>query len=393
MKKKPTGMFEKQKTVLGSFPVSGWPYAVATVVYCEILLHLWVAEEVVPGRFAAVLAFAIGFGGLLGQIASFLGHKKWGKWVNTVLVGLVSVLYIVEFFVNDAYMSFMPMGTLLGGAKGVATDFADVVIDVVLRDFWRIVVILLPTVFYAVLARPVAVSWKLRWFGLVLAIAGYLGGFGIVRAVGTDAERLSDAYNFDSAIRCFGLNMGLVLDTANSGDEGLQTEFVVVNPVPEVTETIPSETETAAVVYEPNVMDFDFAALAETETNSRIARIHQYVNTVEPTYQNEYTGLFKGKNLIMITAEALALEAIDPEWTPTLYRLATKGIQFKEYYQPMWGGSTSSGEFAILTGLVSASGTNSIKESMQQELFLSMGKQLQKEGYHTVAYHNHLYDF
>ena len=77
------------------------------------------------------------------------------------------------------------------GAKGVATDFADVVIDVVVRDFWRIIVILLPTFVYALLARPVAVSWKLRWFGLVLALAGYLGGFGIVRAVGTDAERLT----------------------------------------------------------------------------------------------------------------------------------------------------------------------------------------------------------
>ena len=59
----------------------------------------------------------------------------------------------------------------------------------------------------------------------------------------------------------------------------------------------------------------------------------------------------------------------------------------------MWGGSTSSGEFAVLTGLVSASGTNSIKESIQQDLFLSIGKQLQKEGYHSAAYHNHLHTF
>lgn len=395
MRKKTSGTFEKPKKIFENFPISGWLYAVVTLVYCETLLHLWVAEEVVPGRFAAVLAFALGFGGLLGQIASFLSHRRWGKWVVTGLVGLVSVLYIVEFFVNDAYMSFMPMGTLLGGAKGVATDFGDVVIDVVVRDFWRIIVMLLPTLLYALFARPVAVSWKLRWFGLVLALAGYLGGFGLVRTVGTDAERLGDAYNFDSAIRCFGLNMGLVLDTANSGDEGLQTEFVVVNPPQETkpAEKTPEESQPAEVAYQPNVMDFDFAALAETETNSRIARIHQYVNTVQPTYQNAYTGLFKGKNLIVITAEAMALEVIDPEWTPTLYRLATKGIQFKEYYQPMWGGSTSSGEFAILTGLVSASGTNSIKESMQQDLFLSLGKQLKKEGYHTVAYHNHLYDF
>ena len=389
----------KLKEKLERWPIPGWLYAIVTVLYCETLLYLWVAEEMLPGRFAAVLAFALGFGGMLAQIVSFLGHKKWGKWVTVALVGLVSVMYIVEFFVNDAYMSFMPLGTLLGGAKGVATDFGDVVIDVVVKDFWRILVILLPTVLFALLAKPVATTWRLRWFGLVLAVAAYLGGFGIVRSVGTDAARLSASYNFDSAIRCFGLNMGFVLDAANSGGDGLQTAFVAVTaPVQEPetaepAETVPQETQAEEVVYEPNVMDFDFAELAVTEQNSRIGRIHQYVSTIQPTYQNEYTGIFKGKNLIMITAEAFALEAIDPELTPTLYRLANKGIQFREFYQPMWGGSTSSGEFAVLTGLVSASGTNSIKESMQQDLFMSIGKQLQKEGYHTAAYHNHLYDF
>lgn len=386
------------KEKLGKYPVPGWLYAIVTVLYCELLLHLWVAEEVIPGRLAAVMAFAVGFGGVLAQIASFIGHKKWGKWITTVLVGVVSVLYIVEFFVNDAYMSFMPMGTLLGGAKGVATDFADVVITLVVRDFWRIAVILLPTILFALFAKPVRTSWRLRWFGLALAIAAYLGGFGIVRTVGTDAGRLSTSYNFDSAIRCFGLNMGFALDAVNSSDEGLQGEFAAVAPVPEATqpaviEQTPQETEPEQVVYEPNVMDFDFPALAESESNSRIARIHQYVSTVQPTYKNAYTGMFKGKNLILITAEAFALEVIDPEFTPTLYRLANEGIKFEEYYQPMWGGSTSSGEFSVLTGLVSASGTNSIKESMQQDLFLSIGKQLQKEGYYSVAYHNHLYKF
>ena len=109
--------------------------------------------------------------------------------------------------------------------------------------------------------------------------------------------------------------------------------------------------------------------------------------------KNEYTGMFKGKNLILITAEAFSREVIDPELTPTLYRLANEGICFEDYYQPMWGGSTSSGEFSVLTGLVSASGTNSIKDSRQQDLFLSIGKQLQKQGYFSAAYHDHLYTF
>ena len=385
------------KEKLGKYPIPAWLFAIVTVVYCESLLHLWTMEAFSAGRFAAVVAFALGFGGILGQIFSFLGQKTWGKWVCTGVMALLTVFYIVEYFVNDAYMSFMQIGTLLGGAKGVATDFGDIVLSLVVRGFWRIVVFFLPVILYALLAAPRETSWRLRWFALAGALAAYLLGFGIVSAVGTDAARMSSAYNFDSAIRCFGLNMGMAMDILrDSAAEESQGEFVPVEvpqTQPAPVETVPEQTEPPEVVYEPNVMNFDFAGLAQTEKNSRIASIHKYVNTVEPTMKNEYTGMFKGKNLILITAEAFSKEVIDPVLTPTLYRLANEGICFEDYYQPMWGGSTSSGEFSVLTGLVSASGTNSIKEARQQDLFLSIGKQLQKEGYYSAAYHNHLYTF
>ena len=322
---------------INKYPIPGWLAAMITVLYCETLLHLWTTDTVSIGRFAAVLAFALGFGGVLGQIVSFIGHKNWGKWVTVALLTVVSVFYIVEYFVNDAYMTYMPMGTLLGGAKGVATDFADVVAALVVKDFWRILVMLLPVILYALLAVPAATSWRSRWCGLAAALAAYLLGFAIVLTVGTDASRFSLDYHFDSAIRCFGLNMGMSLDLLNSGKgEAAQGDFVVVETVPPETlpletspeESIPKGTE---VVYEPNVMDFDFAALAESEDNIRIANIHKYLSTVSPTMQNEYTGLFKGKNLIIITAEAFSKEVIDPELTPTLYRLATKGIEFRDF--------------------------------------------------------------
>lgn len=389
----------KIREKLGKYTIPPWLFALGTVLYCEIVFFLWTAETVSAGRFAAVLAFALGFGALMGQIVSFFGHKTWGKWASVVLMTLTSVLYLVEYFVSDAYVTFMPMGTLLGGAKGVMTDFITVVLDIVFRGFWRILVMLLPVILYALLAKPVAVTWRLRWAVLVLAIAGYLGGFLIVRTIGTDSARLDSAYNFDSAIRCFGVNMGFTLDALRSGGEESGSFTPVETPLlPTERETKAQPTEegteeTEAVVWEPNVMDFDFEALVQKEKNNRVASIHRYLATVEPTMKNEYTGLFKGKNLIIITAEAFSKEVIDPELTPTLYRLANEGIRFDDFYQPMWGGSTSSGEFSVLTGLVSASGTNSIKESRQQELFLTMGKQLQKQGYYSAAYHNHLYNF
>jgi len=388
----------KIRKKLPEFPIPAWLAAVVTVVYCECFMHLWITETFLAGRFAAVIVFALGFGLALGQFISFLGHKPFGKWLTAALLFVLSVFYIVEYFVCVSYQSFMTVSTLLSGAKGVATDFADVVIGLVLRDFWRILVMLLPVAVYALFARPTPTSWRTRWITLVLAMAAYLGGYSIVQAVNVDAGRFAETYNFDSAIRVFGLNMGMTLDTIKSGSGEENTgAFVVPAPAaPVVQETVPAqpdEGQPEAVVYGPNVMDFDFAALAEAEDYNRVAAIHSYLSTVQPTMRNEYTGLFAGKNLIIVTAEAFAAEVIDPELTPTLYRLANEGIKFHDYYQPMWGGSTSSGEFSILTSLVSASGTNSIKESRQQELFLSIGKQLQKQGYHSAAYHNHLYNF
>ena len=47
---------------------------------------------------------------------------------------------------------------------GVATDFGDVVVSLVLNDLWRILVMLLPALLFALLARPTETVWKTRWF-------------------------------------------------------------------------------------------------------------------------------------------------------------------------------------------------------------------------------------
>lgn len=44
--------------------------------------------------------------------------------------------------------------------------------------------------------------------------------------------------------------------------------------------------------------------------------VDAYKNFMSPAKENRYTGLFKGKNLILITAEAFSTQAIDPELTP-----------------------------------------------------------------------------
>ena len=54
--------------------------------------------------------------------------------------------------------------------------------------------------------------------------------------------------------------------------------------------------------------------------------MHIYFNNVEPT-KNEYTGKYKGYNLILIT-EAFSPYAVHKDITPTLYKMVYYDIIF-----------------------------------------------------------------
>lgn len=142
------------------------------------------------------------------------------------------------------------------------------------------------------------------------------------------------------------------------------------------------------VLY-PHEVGLDFETLAENEPDSRVAKIDRYIASLTPSMENEYTGLFEGKNVIFITAEAFSGEVISEDLTPTLYRLATKGINFNNYYQPVWGGSTSTGEFSNLTGLIPAYGVASMKMTIYNNNYYTIGNHLMRQSYFSRAYHAH----
>ena len=83
---------------------------------------------------------------------------------------------------------------------------------------------------------------------------------------------------------------------------------------------------------------------------------------------------------------------MDPELTPALYRLIHEGIYFSDYYQPAWGAGTIGGEYTNVVGLMPVNG-KCMQEANQQDLFFTIGNQLQKEGYASGAYHNNTYTY
>lgn len=373
-----------------------WALVLAMAVYDELLLHLWTNDTIVFHRLAVVVLFALGLGGILALLVRLVPDRA-GKAAALAVSLALTLLCMLEYGIQDSFQMFMSLSVVAAGAGGVAADFSDTVVALIRANVWRIVLLLAPMAVYLFcrhpnVKRPVAVPLAAATAAVyvvtmvtVALIPGYAAGF--------------RDFSFDSAVRDYGLHVALVLDGVKDSENA---SFADLPTAPQIQETQAtdataptdaSEAPTEApVVYTPQVLDIDFSALAERESKADVAALHRYVASRTPAMTNEYTGLFSGKNLILITAEAFTGAWLSPELTPTLWRLVHEGIYFSDYYQPLWGASTTGGEYSNVVGLVPGSG-KCMQEANQQDLFLTMGNQLQALGYSSAAYHNNSYTY
>ena len=91
----------------------------------------------------------------------------------------------------------------------------------------------------------------------------------------------------------------------------------------------------------------------DSNSKGSIEEIEDTINNSEISYEeNEMSGIFKNKNVIMIMMESIDNVIIDEETMPTLYKLRNEGWDFtKRYSQLNSGGSTIATEYTTLSGL------------------------------------------
>ncbi len=361
--------------------------------------------------FTALVCIALGLlcYGLCTIPKGETARRIWAACIS----GVFSIPFLVEYFIFKQFKLFYDLATTFGGAADAVTGFTK---DIYILIFsWdgalKIGLFLLPTVLILLLGKrlglPARCDWK--WRTAALLLCGALLGLGRLGVSFSEPLSLliSSQYSFQQAVSQFGLLSGIGLDFNHSltGDQKGGFEQVELPVIPVTTpaptpppstapegsvseQTTPAATE-PPVIYVPNQLDIDFSALT---TDGKLGELNAYVSSLTPTMTNEYTGLFRGKNLILITAEAFCGAVIDPELTPTLYRMATKGIQFTDYYQPS-GSGTTGGEYQAVFGMVPTDSGMSFKNTADNNNYFTMGSQLDRLGYWGRAYHNNLYTF
>lgn len=335
--------------------------------------------------------------GLVAYLLTTLFKKEKTNFIITaVLMSVCAVIYLIEYFVNKFFKVFYDINTVFGGAGHLADGFIDETLSLIFsfNGILMILLYFLPVVLYIIFGRKFLSSEKAdkykKTFAVAAAVVIHLVTVLFVSINNVCGPIYDKEYNFQSAVGNFGLFTGLRLDIQNYvfGSSSSSFEDVDTNNDETSSQNTQSDTSSEQEIVEYNVLELDL----EGGNTSKIKELNEYVKTLSPSNKNKYTGLFKGKNLIMITAEAFTAEVIDPVLTPTLYRLATKGINFTDYYQPASAGTTG-GEYQNIFGMLPTAGGMSFKNAAKNLNYYTMGSQLDRLGYYGKAFHNNSYTY
>lgn len=118
-------------------------------------------------------------------------------------------------------------------------------------------------------------------------------------------------------------------------------------------------------------------------------QIDDYVTEYEAAQtDNDYTGLFAGKNVIMVQLEAIDTWMLS-DYMPNLAKLKAEGISFTNHYTPAYiTAGTFNTEFMTNTGLLPATGGIPTSVYTNDSFPYSMANLFAKAGYTVRSFHN-----
>ncbi len=390
----------------GFFPLS--------LLYLEVILRLFVSDaRVFDGTLPYVVFFSLAYGGFLWFIGNVIPARKAARIVEGVLLGAVTVFVCINYCLKSFFGFYYSLSAMLRLGGDAATQFAGNTVAIIFSSLGFIILAFMPMLIYVFQWKYILPDriTKLRFSLIVLALAILLRlGVGLTANFAGNRAVYRGDYDANAVIPRFGVLTGLRLEVKNAifGSSGSGEELDnllsdakdqgkidgLSGPDGEpVTQTETREPE--PVVYDPNVMDIDFAALAASTSNDTLKSLDQIFLETQPTKQNPYTGLFKGKNLIVLTCEAFSPYVIREDLTPTLYKLSHEGFVFNNFYQPDWTQSTTGGEFAAMSGIVPTwvGGAPAFYGTVGHAMPFALGNQFRSLGYATRAYHNNAFDY
>ena len=358
------------------------------ILYLEIIYHTLIFKEFNITEIIYIILFSIINTLFIDIITSLTNSKKFNKWFNIFINSFLSILFIAYYTNYKFYGNTLSIYSIFHG--GQVFGFMSTIIKVIKENILSIILLFIPipiNIIFNKFKEGNTLNLKeLSFKGLTLIILFIIS----LLSLNLDGNDIYSANNLyfnkhvpNQTTQKIGILTTLRLDLKRTIFNFEETSITVrTNDELEIDNK-----------KEYNATNIDFNELATNETNKDIKTIDEYFSTITPTEKNKYTGIFKGKNLISITAEAFSPIAVNEELTPTLYKLVNGSFKFTNFYTPVYYVSTSDGEYVTLNSLLPKESVWSFSKSSKNYLPYAYGNVFSSLGYKTYAFHDGTYKY
>lgn len=407
----------------------------------ELLFHIAIYHGV-DSNILHPLTFAIACGLTLSALTSF-----WHRIANAITAytiwGIFTVYYIAQFVYYKIFRTFLSLVSI-GGAHD-AMNFKSVLFATLWANWYVILLFLLPLICLVLLNRlkftfdrgrigesngvlkgviVQTASSAVMWIAAICLLAVHGTGaytpyslfhgryvlelsmnkLGVVMTTGRDCTVMITKSNSDKTFEL--AESALDIQGRSNSMSSLSSDKENQNSKSSGTESSNSasgsnggelsggtsgsnSTESSEPQYVPQIDEnINLTQLYNSTDDDELKSITAYFSGVQPTYTDEYTGMFKDYNVVFVTAESLSTYGISKEATPTLYKIYHEGFEFTNFYNPLWYHSTIDGEFANCLSQYPASSKWSFEESADTYQPYALGNILNSQGYKSYGYHD-----
>lgn len=384
----------------------------AAFIYMELLFHIAIYHGI-DSNIMHPLTFAIACGLTLSALTSF-----WHRIANAITAytiwGIFTVYYIAQFVYYKIFRTFLSLVSI-GGAHD-AMNFKSVLFATLGANWYVILLFLLPLICLVLLNRlkftfdrcrigesngvlkgviVQTASSAVMWIAAICLLAVHGTGaytpyslfhgryvlelsmnkLGVVMTTGRDCTVMITKSNSDKTFELAKSALDIQdrsnsMSSLSSDKENQNSKSSEPQYVPQIDENI------------------NLTQLYNSTDDDELKSITAYFSGVQPTYTDEYTGMFKDYNVVFVTAESLSTYGISKEATPTLYKIYHEGFEFTNFYNPLWYHSTIDGEFANCLSQYPASSKWSFEESADTYQPYALGNILNSQGYKSYGYHD-----
>lgn len=359
------------------------------ILFLEYIYRIFIIKDFFNINTLIVTVFSFIYITLFSFVTNVFCEKA-NKIITVFLTIIITFFTLAQIVYYNFYNSIFSFYSLTTGT-GQVLHFWSMIVEVIVRIWYVFALILIPVILFIIFNNK-TFEYK-RNKGIIL----YTFIIGLIVSV-LSSYVLIKKYNKGQLYSLNNLIYKTHAPMLTINKTGLLTMEVIdiyryFFGFEENFDIKKDEVKNVSKKIEYNKLDIDFDKLIEESNDETIKSMHEYFSSLTPSEKNKYTGMFKGKNLIFITAEAFDTIAIDENITPTLYKIANNGFIFNNYYQPLYPVSTSDGEYMNVMSLIPKEGVWSFYKTSKNYMPFGIGNMFKKLDYNTYGFHNHNYNY